>query len=132
MNLLLLTVGSSLTIATMNYYYDKIFPSNKNIEIVFDTIADEIIDNEVNTLIDTNFPKINDETEKYIDNIINPNINTIINETIEYLHPEHNNLDNQLFINDNLYNSVDKLNENKLNENKLNKNKLNEKYFKSV
>ena len=127
MNLLLLTISSSLTIATMNYYYDKIFPSNNNIEIVFDTIADEIIDNEVNNLIDTNLPKIDDETEKYIDTIINPKINTIINETIEYIHPEHNNLnnnnlDNQLFSDNKLYSSVDKLKENKINE----------KYFKSV
>jgi hypothetical protein len=90
MNFILLTLGSTFTISTLNYAYNKLFTiDNKEIEQIVDVIIDKSIDDEINELMNIEFPEIDDKTKLYIDNIINPQINTIINKTIEYINPEN-------------------------------------------
>lgn len=90
MNFILLTLGSTFTISTLNYVYNNLFTvNNKEIEEIVDVIVDKTIDEEINSLMNIEFPELDNKTKLYIDNIINPKINTIINKTIEYIIPEN-------------------------------------------
>ena len=89
MNFLLFTLGSTISISSINYIYNNIFPINNNIENVIDTIIDKTIDNEINELMNIEFPKIDKKTEIYIDDVINPQINNIINKSIDYINHEY-------------------------------------------